>query len=530
MKDILQAVVNPKIREINLLCGAQSGKSLCLQLSWMLLAMFYPAPCLISLADDDLTSRFVKQRLVPLIMSNHEWSKNMRFATSGTHSISDTIEYAGQRTFFTGSGSAAKLSSFPAKYLILDEVSKFQSRGTREAHPLLLVKERVKSFPSHKMLMASTPNVTEDPFYQEYLHSSQSHYWMPCPHCGEYIRFEFSTQNLSWDKSGSFQSVRQTAHYICEHCKGEIYDKDKIPMMQKGEWRNREGWDEESGHLGFHLNSMYSPFVSFGDVVIEFLKSSKSVIKREAMKNFYNSWLAEPWEEHALSSTEADIRGLIKQDKLRGEVPADTDYLVLGMDCGVHKQHYVVSAVCFDGRVQVIDWGVIPAYNSRYGYGPNKLLDDLLYRKTGQEEPYQVDIGFIDAGYSTQSVYEECIMNRTPNYLRPCKGVTSKRGTWAVNATTYDEELKLNTYDRDALHSYAYDLIKEGKVELPQEVGEDKDFVSQMSGQKLVCDKKGNWHWAELPEDHFYDAWLLTVYSLWQFRDIHSENGQITAE
>lgn len=516
MRGILEAVVNPRVREINLLMGAQNGKSLCLQLSWMLLAMFYPSPCLISLADDDLTNRFVKQRLLPLILSNNEWSKNLQFAASGTHSVSDTLEYAGMRTFFTGSRSASKLSSFPAKYLILDEVSKFQGQGTKEAHPLLLVKERVKSFPSHKMLMASTPNVIEDPYYQEYLHSSQSHYWMPCPHCGEFFEFEFSTKNIVWDNSGSFHSIRNTARYLCPHCQGEIWDKDKAEIMSKGEWRSRSNWDEDSGHMGFHLNSLYSPFVSFGDVAIEFVKASKSIIKREALKNFYNSWLALPWEDEALNTSEADIRGLVKHEVLKGEIPIDTDYLVLGMDCGVHKQHWVVSAVCQDGRVQVVDWGVIPAYNSRHGYGPNKLLEDLKYSRDGED--YFIDVGFIDAGYSTQSVYEECLMNRTPDYLRPCKGTTGNRGSWGINRTTYDEELKLNTYDRDTLHSYAYDLIKDGKVILPMEASIDKDFLHQMSGQKLVMDKKGKWSWKDIEEDHFYDAFLLTIYSSWQFR------------
>lgn len=518
MAAILDAVVNPKVREISLLMGAQNGKSLCLQLSWMLLSMFYPSPCLISLADDDLTSRFVKQRLVPLILSNPAWSKNLHYATSGTHSIGDTIEYAGMRTFFTGARSSSKLSSFPAKYLILDEVSKFQGMNVKEAHPLLLVKERVKSFPSHKIMMASTPNIIEDPFYQEYLHSSQSHYYMPCPHCKKHFHFEFSTQNLVWNTEGSFSDIRNTARYICPHCKGEIWDKDKIAIMQKGEWRNRDGWDADNGHMGFHLNSMYSPFVSFGDVAIEFVKASKSIIKREALKNFYNSWLALPWQEKALSSSEADIRGLIKRECLKGIVPADTDYLVMGIDCGVHKQHYVVNAICQDGRTQVVDWGTIPAYNSKSGYGPNKLLDDLKYNRDGED--YYVDVAFIDCGYSTQSVYEECLANRTPDYLRPCKGTVSKRGSWGVNTTTYNDELKLNTYDRDSLHTYAYDLIKDGKVILPVEAGLDKDFIHQMSGQCLVMDKKGSWCWKEIQDDHFYDAWLLTIYSTWQFRDI----------
>jgi hypothetical protein len=31
-------------------------------------------------------------------------------------------------------------------------------------------------------------------------------------------------------------------------------------------------------------------------------------------------------------------------------------------------------------------------------------------------------------------------------------------------------------------------------------------------------DKKGKWSWKDIEEDHFYDAFLLTIYSSWQFR------------
>jgi hypothetical protein len=67
-------------------------------------------------------------------------------------------------------------------------------------------------------------------------------------------------------------------------------------------------------------------------------------------------------------------------------------------------------------------------------------------------------------------------------------------------------------------------LIKDGKVILPMEAGLDKEFLHQMSGQKLVMDKKGKWSWKpDIPDDHFYDAFLLTVYSTWQFRAPSSE-------
>jgi hypothetical protein len=42
--------------------------------------------------------------------------------------------------------------------------------------------------------------------------------------------------------------------------------------MQRGEWR-KEKADHARGHLGYHLNSLYSPFVSFGEVAVEFVKA-----------------------------------------------------------------------------------------------------------------------------------------------------------------------------------------------------------------------------------------------------------------
>ena len=51
------------------------------------------------------------------------------------------------------------------------------------------------------------------------------------------------------------------------------------------------------------MNTLYSPFVRFSEVVNEFLDSKDDP---EKLQNFVNSWLAEPWEDTKLK-TNADL-------------------------------------------------------------------------------------------------------------------------------------------------------------------------------------------------------------------------------
>ena len=70
MREILESVADPRTKEVNLVMGAQTGKTTILLLSWMLLSKFYPNPCLIGLSTDPLADRLVKRRLLPLIKAN----------------------------------------------------------------------------------------------------------------------------------------------------------------------------------------------------------------------------------------------------------------------------------------------------------------------------------------------------------------------------------------------------------------------------------------------------------------------------
>jgi phage terminase large subunit GpA-like protein len=82
------------------------------------------------------------------------------------------ILFPAMTTFYTGARTADKLASMPCSVLLLDEVSKWQKGSVKEAHPYLLVKERVKAFSNHLIISSSTPSESEEVFWQEFLHSS----------------------------------------------------------------------------------------------------------------------------------------------------------------------------------------------------------------------------------------------------------------------------------------------------------------------------------------------------------------------
>ena len=501
IRDILESVIDPRTKEINLVMGAQTGKTTILLLSWMLLSKFYPNPCLIGLSTDPLADRLVKRRLLPLIKANPYWADKLPPENRGQESM---ILFPAMTTFYTGARTADKLASMPASILLLDEVSKWQKGSIREAHPYLLVKERVKSFSSHLIVSSSTPSEKEEIYWQEFLHSSQSYYYMPCPHCGEYIKFEFSRDTLRW-QAGSIDTVQRTAYYSCPCCQGKITDNDKANMMQLGEWR-KEKPDHAKGHLGYHLNSLYSPFVTFGEVAAEFVKAQASIIKSEAIRNFTNSWLALPYSEKGQATSDNDIESIISPTYFRGEIPSNTAYIVLGGDAGQNKSHWVAAAICLDGTIRVIDWGYLLAYSSsKGGYGYQKLIKEKRWQE------WQVDIAYLDSGYSTEEIYQECLRD-LPCKINPTKGSTAL-GVWNETRVRTHEDLLLYTYSDYSLKMDLSAAIKAKRILLPSDA--DQELIKGLQGQEVIVTKSGRRQWKELKEDHYNDCLKLCLFSTW---------------
>lgn len=99
--------------------------------------------------------------------------------------------------YLTGANSPASLASTPIRYLFLDEVDKFPGATKKEADPVSLAIERTKTFFNRKIFMASTPTLKTGPIWKAKEEAdAEKHYFVPCPHCGEFIELKFA--QIKW--------------------------------------------------------------------------------------------------------------------------------------------------------------------------------------------------------------------------------------------------------------------------------------------------------------------------------------------
>lgn len=503
---IMRDVMDPAIQHITLCTGAQTGKSLLMQLAYLLLCKFNPQPAIIAFPDDSLAERFVKSRLKPLIKCNPEFARKLPPPqVIGQKSM---LFMEGMPTFYTGCRSPQKLSSMPAAYILLDEAEKLVKNKSSEAHPYKLLLERNKSFALHKVIEASTPASETSPFWESLTNSSWCKYMVPCPWCGEFMEFKFDKEHLKWE-GNTQEEIEKTCRIICTNCSCELDDNMRREAMARGKWV-AQNEKHETGHTGYHINSLYSCWKTIGEVAWEFVKANRSVMKTEALHNFKNSWLAEPWVDYKANITEDDVRELVNLDHYKGQIPADMEYLVFGADPGQAQTHYVVAAVCQGGRVVVVDWGQLASVSSAKGkHGIAWFLENKTYEYNGK--PYHIDIAYVDSGYMTNSVYDEA-RSVIPGLINPTKG-SGASGTYG-RSSVKTNDLDLYVYSDFALKTELYqNMFRNKEVVLPRDA--DAGLMAGLSGQTLLVEQNGRRRWKEVAEDHYGDSLKLCVMSMW---------------
>lgn len=505
-KQIIKDFIDPSIQHITLCTGAQTGKSLLMQLGYLLLAKFNPQPTIVAFPDDSLAERFIKTRLKPLIQCNDEFAAKL--PPPQRIGQKNMLFLEGMPTFYTGCRSPQKLCSMPAAYIILDEAAKLVKTKSSEAHPYKLLLERNKSFALHKVIEASTPASESDPFWESLQNSSWRKFLVPCPWCGELMEFTFDKEHLKWEGTTQ-EEIEKSARIICTNCCCELDDNMRREAMKHGKWVDSNN-NPEADHTGYHINSLYSCWTTIGQVAWEFVKANRSIMRSESLHNFYNSWLALPWTEYKANITEEDVKKLIDLNSFKGQLPADMVYLAMGVDPGQAQTHYVVAAVCQGGIVKVVDWGQLSSVSSAKGkQGIKWFLDNKEYEFNGK--PYKIDICYCDSGYMTNAVYDEC-RSAYPGLINPTKG-SGAGGTYGRSAVKTND-LDLFVYSDFSLKLEMYQsMFSNGEVVLPRNA--DKDLISGLSGQKMIVQPNGKRVWQRVDNDHYGDCLKLCVLSMW---------------
>ena len=418
LKEPMDRFTDPLIEKIVLCFGAQLGKTetelnmigYALDQTSSPTMMVYPTDTIAKFASD--------KRVQPMIKS----VKSISDKFDENSKLLELDFNNGNYMVLVGANSPSSLSSRSIKYLFFDEIDKYPAFAGKEADPIKLATERTKTFVDKKIVMVSTPTVESGNIWQAFMSANERRqYYVPCPHCGVSQVLKFKQIKWPEEHNDNADMIRDTAYYECEHCGERIYDKHKMEMLRSGEWRAVNESQSKVRSVSYHLSSIYSPWVTFGDVAYEF-KNSKGT--PATLMNFINSWLAEPWKSSKTKSTQN--LEFTQSNYPCGVVPDKAVLLIASVDVQLDHFWWEVRAYAPGVKSYLIDYGQASTWED--------LEEIIINREYPSEygEARQVMKAGIDSGFRTDEVYQFC--SRFPEVCIPVKG-SSNHSTMAAPYT-----------------------------------------------------------------------------------------------
>lgn len=524
---IMDEFNNYETEEITFVKPTQVGGTEAMQNMLAYIVAQDPSPTMVVYPTDELGEATSENRLQPMFKVSPALAEHF----IEHRSQKDELQFDNMYISIAGSNSPSGLASKPIKYLFLDEVDKYPPAGQKEADPISLAKERTKTFRGRKIYSCSTPTVRTGHIWKMMQKSDViKHYFVPCPHCGEYI--ELLMAHIKWpgkETGMSYADRAEEAFYCCQNCGAAINDSDKPKMLQKGEWRPVRESTKIARTVAFWINTLYSPFTTFSEIAKKFMESKDDP---DQLHNFTNSWLAEPWEDTKLK-TSAELV-MERQTELEPYiVPKWAKLLTAGVDVQETSIYYTIRAFGDYITSQNIAHGQV------FSWQELESIMNLQFEREDGGEPMVVQLALVDSGDQTDEVYDFCAEHS--EWAFPCKG-----------KDTMLSHYKISTVNKT--HSKAYGmnliLVDGGKYKnliasrMRKQNGEkswmvysgcDYEYAEQVTAEHLVIErnKKGQERqiWVKKHshgDNHYLDAevYAMAAADILNVRTLHLSSVQ----
>lgn len=505
LKGIMDEFNNYETEEIVYIKPTQVGGTECLQNMAGYIIQQDPAPTMIVYPTDKLAESISENRLQPMIKAAPTLKK--RFLENESSKLE--LQFDGMYLTLAGSNAPSSLASKAIRFLFLDEVDKYPGASKKEADPISLARERTKTFHNRKIFITSTPTLKTGHIWKAKEDADiEKHFFVPCPHCGEYIEFKWKQVHFPKEEGMSLADRAEFASYVCQECGCVITDQDKPDMLRLGEWRTVKQNTKFVRKVAFWMNTLYSPFVRFSEVVKEFLKSKDD---SEQLQNFVNSWLAEPWEDTKLkTNTDLVMERQTEYEEL--VVPDWAKMLTGGVDVQENCLYWTIRA-----------WGSYLtsqniAHGQAFSFQEVERVMNLEYQMP-DGTPMVVALALIDSGYNTDLVYDFCVSNS--DWALPSKGSSNPMLSHYKMSTVNKTDSRAFGMNLVLVDTGKYkDMIagrmkkKNGSGSWMVYAGCDREYAEQVTAEHKVNVKMGNGK----------------VKQEWQLKTSHADNHYLDCE
>lgn len=360
---IMDAVADDGVEQVIFLKAVQVGFSEAVRNVLGYFIDHDPGPTMLVMPSEQSAKELVDERIRPLLLETPKLKKHVsddRTDNKVHHTRLDTMSI-----FIGWAGSPQALASRPIRYIIFDEVDKYPPFAGKEADPISLGLKRLTTYGSRsRALIGSTPTTRVGAIWQAWERCTQRRYFhVPCPKCGhrQHLRWNqvrFPKRNDGESRQDQAERIESAnaARYHCERCDAAWTNTDKNKAVRLGEWVSDGG---SPRRVGFHINSIYSPWVSLSALAGEWLRAQGDAA---ALMDFNNSRLAETFEEQASTTRPSVYEDKAKLAGPPMRCPEWTQTLLCTAD--VQKDHlwYTIRAWGGGARSQLIRYGIASSF------------------------------------------------------------------------------------------------------------------------------------------------------------------------
>lgn len=308
--DILDCIGNDDIREIDWLKCARIGYTKCLMAAVGYFVEHKKRSGAIYQPTDSDAKEFSKSEIDPMLRDCKALAAAMvgDAEKRGVGNTQELKKFIGALLYIRGGHSARSYRRLTVDFVGYDELEGFERDVDGEGDPVSLGDKRVTNSPYPKSFRGSTPRLKADSLI--YAEADRARhmfrYYVHCPECDLPQVLQFG--QLRWD-----QDRPETVRYVCEGCEEHMHFHQLRELLDGGFWGTADGYrivdkqlQDPDGltvdwprHIAFHIWAAYSPFITWRELVEEWLEAaaaSKTGDHRK-LQTFTNTRLAEPWEE-----------------------------------------------------------------------------------------------------------------------------------------------------------------------------------------------------------------------------------------
>lgn len=235
----------------------------------------------------------------------------------------NTLSYKAFRgcvAYFKGGHSPSSYERMTLDAVILDELDLFNTDVSKRGNPTTLSYARVRNSLFKKQIQTSKPTLEGFSLIQKSSMAANDilDYKVKCPECETHTTIEWGGHDVQYGFKWSENDPSTVKHY-CKEC-GSAWDNSCLHEVSKGGyWEGENGYKTYDAmtwykdgveaiaprHIAFRTWSGYSPFVTWQQIVEEWLDSQGDITKIQA---FMNNVLTKTWSiKHKGTITEAII-------------------------------------------------------------------------------------------------------------------------------------------------------------------------------------------------------------------------------